>query len=192
MAANKFSLFGFTISRKEDENSQAVQQSFTPPVNDDGALTITSAAYYGTYVDLDGSAKNEIELIGRYREMAMQPEIESAIDDIINEAICQDDDGKNIRMILDELKQPDKIKKSLQAEFNTVLRLLNYNQMAQDVFRRYYVDGRLYYHIIVDREAPTDGIKELRYIDPRKIRKVREVKKSKDERTGVEIANVIN
>ena len=192
MAANKFSLFGFTISRKEDENSQAVQQSFTPPVNDDGALTITSAAYYGTYVDLDGSAKNEIELIGRYREMAMQPEIESAIDDIINEAICQDDDGKNIRMILDELKQPDKIKKSLQAEFNTVLRLLNYNQMALDVFRRYYVDGRLYYHIIVDREAPTDGIKELRYIDPRKIRKVREVKKSKDERTGVEVANVIN
>jgi hypothetical protein len=192
MAANKFSLFGFTISRKEDENSQAVQQSFTPPVNDDGALTITSAAYYGTYVDLDGSAKNEIELIGRYREMAMQPEIESAIDDIINEAICQDDDGKNIRMILDELKQPDKIKKSLQTEFNTVLRLLNYNQMAQDVFRRYYVDGRLYYHIIVDREAPTDGIKELRYIDPRKIRKVREVKKSKDERTGVEVANVIN
>ena len=89
MAANKFSLFGFTISRKEDENSQAVQQSFTPPVNDDGALTITSAAYYGTYVDLDGSAKNEIELIGRYREMAMQPEIESAIDDIINEAIEQ-------------------------------------------------------------------------------------------------------
>ena len=192
MAANKFSLFGFTISRKEDENSQAVQQSFTPPVNDDGALTITSAAYYGTYVDLDGSAKNEIELIGRYREMAMQPEIESAIDDIINEAICQDDDGKNIRMILDELKQPDKIKKSLQAEFNTILRLLNYNQMAQDVFRRYYVDGRLYYHIIVDREAPTEGIKELRYIDPRKIRKVREVKKSKDERTGVEVANVIN
>jgi hypothetical protein len=192
MAANKFSLFGFTISRKEDQNSQAVQQSFTPPVNDDGALTITSAAYYGTYVDLDGSAKNEIELIGRYREMAMQPEIESAIDDIINEAICQDDDGRNIRMILDELKQPDKIKKSLQTEFNTVLRLLNYNQMAQDVFRRYYVDGRLYYHIIVDREAPTDGIKELRYIDPRKIRKVREVKKSKDERTGVEVANVIN
>ena len=191
MAANKFSLFGFTISRKEDD-VQSVQQSFTPPVNDDGALTITSAAYYGTYVDLDGSAKNEIELIGRYREMAMQPEIESAIDDIINEAICQDDDGKNIRMILDELKQPDKIKKSLQTEFNTVLRLLNYNQMAQDVFRRYYVDGRLYYHIIVDREAPTEGIKELRYIDPRKIRKVREVKKSKDERTGVEVANVIN
>jgi hypothetical protein len=157
MAANKFSLFGFTISRKEDENSQAVQQSFTPPVNDDGALTITSAAYYGTYVDLDGSAKNEIELIGRYREMAMQPEIESAIDDIINEAICKDDTGQSIKMVLDDVNQPDKIKKALKAEFNTVLRLLNYNQMGQDIFRRYYVDGRMYYHVIIDRENPTGG-----------------------------------
>ena len=103
MAANKFSLFGFTISRKEDENSQAVQQSFTPPVNDDGALTITSAAYYGTYVDLDGSAKNEIELIGRYREMAMQPELESAIDDIVNESIVHDEKGKSVTIILDDL-----------------------------------------------------------------------------------------
>ena len=88
MAANKFSLFGFTIARKQANDDQAVQQSFSPPSNDDGALTITSAAYYGTYVDLDGTAKNEVELISRYREMAMQPEIESAIDDIVNEAIC--------------------------------------------------------------------------------------------------------
>ena len=95
-AINKFSLFGFSISRDKNEQEQSVQQSFSPPTNDDGALTITSAAYYGTYVDLDGTAKNEVELISRYREMAMQPEIESAIDDIVNEAICQDDDGKNI------------------------------------------------------------------------------------------------
>ena len=95
MAANKFSLFGFTFSRQKDDTKD-VQQSFTPPSNEDGALTITSAAYYGTYVDLDGTAKNEIELIGRYREMAMQPEIESAIDDIINEAICKDDTGQSI------------------------------------------------------------------------------------------------
>ena len=111
--AQKFSLFGFTISRQEDEDTKATQQSFSPPANDDGALTITSAAYYGTYVDLDGTAKNEVELISRYREMAMQPEIESAIDDIVNEAICQDDDGKNIQIILDDLKQPDKIKKAI-------------------------------------------------------------------------------
>jgi len=190
--ANKFSLFGFTIARNKDEETKSVEQSFTPPANDDGALTITSAAYYGTYVDLDGTSKNDVELISRYREMAMQPEIESAIDDIIGEAICQDDDGKIIKIILDDLKQPDKIKNAIRAEFNTVLRLLNYNNMAQDIFRRYYVDGRMFYHIIIDRTKPMEGIKELRYIDPRKLRKIREVKKQKDERTGVEMMDLIN
>jgi len=192
MSAGKFSLFGFTIARDKSDEDQKDQQSFTPPSNDDGALTITSAAYYGTYVDLDGTAKNEVELISRYREMAMQPEIESAIDDIVNEAICRDDDGKIIQIVLDDLQQSEKIKKSIKTEFATVLKLLNYNAMAQDIFRRYYVDGRMYYHIIIDRENPVQGIKELRYIDPRKLRKVREVKKKKDERTGVEVMNVIN
>jgi len=189
---NKFSLFGFTISRQQSEDEQKDQQSFTPPTNDDGALTITSAAYYGTYVDLDGTAKNEVELISRYREMAMQPEIESAIDDVINEAITQDDDGKNIKIVLDALNQPDKIKDAIKAEFNTIIRLLNYNNMAQDIFRRYYIDGKIYYHMIIDRENPVAGIKELRYIDPRKLRKVREIKKKKDERTGVDVMNVVN
>ena len=188
----KFNLFGFTISRDRIADEKATQQSFTPPQNDDGALTITSAAYYGTYVDLDGTAKNEVELISRYREMAMQPEIESAIDDIVNEAICQDDDGTTIKIVLDKLKQPEKIKNAIRAEFDTILKLLNYNNMAVDIFRRYYVDGRMYYHIIVDKTNPLDGIKELRYIDPRKLRKVREIKKRKDERTGAEIMDVIN
>ena len=191
-ALNKFSLFGFTIARKEADDAQTVQPSFSPPTNDDGALTITSAAYYGTYVDLDGTAKNEVELISRYREMAMQPEIEAAVDDIVNEAICQDDDGKNIKLVMDDLQQPERIKKAIQTEFNTILRMLNYSNMAQDIFRRYYVDGRMYYHIIIDRDKPVEGIKELRYIDPRKLRKVREIKKKKDERTGVEMMNVVN
>jgi hypothetical protein len=191
-ASNKFSLFGFTIARAKSEDEAGVQQSFSPPTNDDGALTITSAAYYGTYVDLDGTAKNEVELISRYREMAMQPEIEAAIDDIVNEAICQDDDGKNIKIIMDELKQPEKIKNAIRAEFNTVLRMLNYKSLAHDIFRRYYVDGRMFYHVIIDREKPTEGIKELRYIDPRKLRKVREIKKRKDERTGVEVMDLVN
>jgi len=190
--ANKFSLFGFTIARDKAVDTQNLEQSFTPPSNDDGALTITSAAYYGTYVDLDGTAKNDVELISRYREMAMQPEIESAIDDIIGEAICQDDDGRIIKIILDDLKQPEKIKKAIRDEFDTVLRLLNYKNMAQDIFRRYYVDGRLNYHIIIDRTKPQEGIKELRYIDPRKLRRVREIKKKKDERTGVEMMEVVN
>ena len=189
---NKFSLFGFTISRSKDELSAETEKSFTPPGNEDGALTITSAAYYGTYVDLDGTAKNEVELISRYREMAMQPEIESAIDDIVNEAICQDDDGKITQIVLDKLEQPEKIKKAIKSEFANILRLLNYQNMAQDIFRRYYIDGRMYYHVIIDRENPAAGIKELRYIDPRKLRKIREVKKQKDERTGVETMNVIN
>jgi hypothetical protein len=188
----KFSLFGFTIARDKQEDDQAVQQSFTPPGNEDGALTITSAAYYGTYVDLDGTAKNDVELISRYREMAMQPEIESAIDDIVNEAICHDDDGKSIQLVLDNLDQPEKIKNAIKGEFQTVLRLLNYKDMAQDIFRRFYVDGRMYYHIIVDQKAPMEGVKELRYIDPRKLRKVREMKKTKDDRTGVEVMRVIN
>ena len=192
MAANKFSLFGFTIARNKVEDDQTVQQSFTPPSNDDGALTITSAAYYGTYVDLDGTAKNDVELISRYREMSMQPEIESAIDDIVGVAICQDDDGKIIQIVLDDLKQPDKIKNAIKSEFETVMKLLNYKNMAQDIFRRYYVDGRLFYHIIVDQTKPMEGVKELRYVDPRKLKKIREMKKSKDERTGVEIMKVIN
>ena len=191
-AINKFSLFGFSISRDKNEQEQSVQQSFSPPTNDDGALTITSAAYYGTYVDLDGTAKNEVELISRYREMAMQPEIESAIDDIVNEAICQDDDGKIVKIVMDDLKVSDKIKSAIKTEFGTIVRLLNYNNMAQDIFRRWYIDGRMYYHIIIDRDNPIEGIKELRYIDPRKLRKVREIKKKKDERTGVDAMMVIN
>jgi len=191
-ATNKFSLFGFEISRRKSEEEQLAQPSITPPNNEDGALTISSAAYYGTYVDLDGTAKNEVELISRYREMAMQPEIESAIDDIMNEAIVQDDDGKIIEIVLDDLDQPEKIKKAIKDEFHTILRLFNYKHMAQDIFRRYYIDGRLYYNVIIDKQDPIAGIKELRYIDPRKLRKVREIKKKKDERTGAEIVDVFN
>ena len=190
--ANKFSLFGFQISRAKAEQEQSAQPSFSPPANEDGALTITSAAYYGTYVDLDGTAKNEVELISRYREMAMQPEIEAAIDDVINEAICTNDDGTITQIVLDDLKVTQKIKDAIKAEFAVILRMLNYKNMAQDIFRRYYVDGKLYYHIIVDRENPTTGIKELRYIDPRKLRKIREIKKVKDENTGVEIMKTVN
>jgi hypothetical protein len=192
MAANKFSLFGFTIARDKAESDQSAQQSFTSPANEDGALTIQSAAYYGTYVDLDGTAKNEVELISRYREMAMQPEIESAIDDIVNEAIVKDDDGQVTNIVLDNLNQPEKIKKAIKEEFQNILRILNYNNMAHDIFRRYYIDGRLFYNVIIDKENPVAGIKELRYIDPRKLRKVRELKKQKDDKTGAEVVNVAN
>ncbi len=185
---SRFNLFGFRIGKKEDEAEQLVQPSFAPPNNEDGAFTVTSAAQFGTSaIDLDGSAKNEVELITRYREMAMQPEVESAIDDIVNEAIVHDDTGKSVKIIMDDLKQPDKIKTAIEEEFKTILRLLNFDNMGSDIFRRYYVDGRLFYHLIVDIESPQKGIQELRYIDPRKIRKVREVKKQKDTNTGIDI-----
>lgn len=186
------SLFGFQISRQKDITQQEAEKSFVAPSNEDGALTISAAAYYGTYVDLDGTAKNEVELISRYREMAMQPEIESAIDDIVNEAIVQADNGKSIRLIMDTLRVPEKIKKSIEDEFNTILKIINYQNMAADIFRRFYIDGRLFYHIIIDENNPTEGIKELRYVDPRKIRKVREIKKEKDSVNAVDIVQTVN
>ena len=186
------SLFGFQITRPKAAEETQSEKAFSPPSNEDGALTVSAAAYYGTYVDLDGTAKNEVELISRYREMAMQPEIESAIDDIVNEAIVQNDDGKTIRIIMDDLKQPDKIKKAIEEEFKVVLRLLNYNNMGTDTFRRFYIDGRLFYHIIIDEKNPQAGIQSLRYIDPRKIRKIREVKKDKDAATNTDVVTTVN
>jgi hypothetical protein len=185
MAVNQgFSLFGFRIKKKEEEGSVP---SFAVPANEDGATTISSSAFYAQTLDLDGITKNEVELITRYREMALQPEIENAIEDIINEAIVQDDDGNTLELVMDKLQVSDKIKEAIEAEFKVILKLLNYNNMASDIFRRYYVDGRLFYHVIIDTENPKRGILELRYIDPRKIRKIREVKKRKDEKTGVEV-----
>ena len=185
------SIFGFKLGSKEE--SKEVLPSFAPPVLDDGALTITAAANYGISIDLDTNYKNEIELITRYREMAMQPEVEAAIDDIINEAVLFDDTNpKALDLNLENLKLSDKIKKAIEEEFKNVLTLLNFRSLGQDIFRRYYVDGRLNYHIIVDQENPGKGIQELRYIDPRKLTKIREVKKAKDPMTGVDIVQGVS
>lgn len=182
---NRFSLFGFRLGKKDQDETAPI--SFTPPNIDDGSITVSSSAFLGTTIDQDGTAKNEVELISRYREMSLQPEIESAIEDIVNEAIVQDDTGDNVKLVMDDLDQPDKIKDAISNEFETVLRLLNFNNMASDLFRRYYIDGRLYFHVIINVDDPGKGILELRYIDPRKIKKVRELKKKKDEVTGVDI-----
>jgi len=187
-------LFGFTLGKKDVVVQQPSDQpSFTLPneAMDDGAVTVTQNAYYGTYVDLEGSVRNEIELISRYREMANHPELEMAIDDIVNESITHDETGKSVDIRLDNLQQPDTIKKKIKDEFNNVLRMLNFNNLADDLFKRWYIDGRIYYHVVVDESRPKDGIKELRYIDPRKIRKVREVKKEKDPKTGALIIKSI-
>ncbi len=180
-------LFGFEISRKKNQVEDEQNKSFALPQNDDGAVTIQSGSYYGTYVDLDGTVRNEIELITRYREMSMQPELETAIDEIVNEAIVNDDNGQAVELNTDDLKQPEQIKKKIRDEFDIILKLLNFGNMGHDIFRRWYIDGRVFYHIIIDDKRPTLGIQELRYIDPRRIRKIREIQKTKDPKTGMEI-----
>jgi hypothetical protein len=180
----RFSLFGFKVGK--DTPAQEVLPSFSAPVLDDGAVTITAAAHYGTTIDLDSNYKNDVELITRYREMAMQPEIESAVDDIVNEAIV-DEDGVIVKLKLDNLKVSPKIKKAIEEEFGNILTLLNFKQLGQDIFRRFYIDGRMYYNIILSKENPSIGIQELRYTDPRKITKIREIKKIKDKESGFDI-----
>lgn len=180
-------LFGFSIQQEDDEKKLERQKTFALPPNDDGAVTIQSGAYYGTYVDLDGVVRNEIELITRYREMSMQPELETAIDDIVNEAIVMDDKGHSVTINTDELQQNENIKKKISEEFDYILKLLNFGNMGHEIFRRWYIDGRLFYHIVIDEKRPGDGIQEIRYIDPRRIRKIREIQKTKDPNTGIDI-----
>jgi hypothetical protein len=164
-------LFGFEISRKKDQQELV---SFAPKETDDGAMVVTAGGTYGTYLDMEGSAKTEAELVVKYREMALQPECEKAIDEVTNEAIVKEGDDQIVTLDLDDIPElSDKIKKIVQDEFETITRLLNFNNFGYEIFRRWYVDGRLYYHIMIDENDPEKGIQELRYIDPRKIRKVR-------------------
>ena len=187
-------LFGFTLGSKDVVQVQKPEQAsfaLPTPALDDGAVTVTQNAYYGTYVDLEGSIRNELELITRYREMSNHPELEMAIDDIVNEAISHDDTGKTVNIVLDKLKQPEAVKKKILEEFDNILRMLNFGNLSDDLFKRWYIDGRIYYHVIVDDKDPKAGIQELRYIDPRKIRKVREIKKERDPKTGADIIKSI-
>jgi len=179
-------LFGFRIGRKEEEQKLKDEnlKSFVPPSLDDGAVEIAAGGAYGTYVDLEGSAKSEAELVTRYREMSLQPECDSAIDDVVNEAIVYNEKEPAISIVLDDLRTGAGIKKKIHEEFDNILRMLNFTTNSYDTFRKWYIDGRLYYHLVIDESNPRAGIQELRYIDPRKIRKVKMPIKKKDEKTN--------
>ena len=180
-------LFGFRIGRKEEEQKLKDEnlKSFVPPSLDDGAVEIAAGGAYGTYVDLEGSAKSEAELVTRYREMSLQPECDSAIDDVVNEAIVYNEKEPAISIVLDNLQGVGAgIKKKIHEEFDNILRMLNFTTNSYDTFRKWYIDGRLYYHLVIDESNPRAGIQELRYIDPRKIRKVKMPIKKKDEKTN--------
>ncbi len=185
-------LFGFEINRKKEQKEAEKLVSFVPPSNEDGALTVAAGGVYGTYVDLDGSVRTEAELVNKYRAISFDPTIDMAIQEICNEAIVEDSDEDTVSIVLDDIEQPDRIKKVIQEEFDNVLQLLEFNRLSYELFRRWYVDGRLYYHVLVDEKKPQKGILEIRYVDPRNIKKVREVKKEKDPKTGVTIEKVIN
>lgn len=168
-------LFGFEFKR---ETPIDPAPSFAPKDADDGAVVIAAGGAYGTYVDLDGTVRTEAELVTKYREMALQPEIDSAVDEIINESFDIDEEDI-VDINLDSVEVSDKIKKVIRDEFSNVLKVLNFNKYAYEMYRRWYIDGRLYYHVIIDEKDPSSGIKEMRYVDPRKIRKIREVSRKK-------------
>ena len=162
-----------------------------PPAHDDGAVEVAAGGVYGTYVDLEGTTKSEADLVSRYRTMAMQPECDSAIEDIVNEAIVIDD-SLPVDIILDDLEYSDTIKTKIRQEFYNVLKLLDFNANGYDIFKQWYVDGRLYYHIMINDAKPREGIAELRKIDPRKIKKIRENITTVDPRTKVPIESGYN
>lgn len=169
-------LFGFEIKRSDDEpKNQPV--SFAEPLNDDGALTVGGAVggSYGMLLDLEGTAKSEAELVTRYRSLTINPEIQQAVDEIVNEAISVDSHDKVVNIILDETDLSDKVKEKINDEFQRILQLLDFSNSAYEIFYKFYVDGRLNYHVIIDEKNLKEGIKELRYLDPRKIRLIREM-----------------
>ena len=176
--------FGFEVTRPKKQ-----LKTFSAKEDDDGALTVAAGGAFGQYIDMDGSIKNEIELINKYREMAIQPECDMAIDDIVNEAIVvPDDEEQVIKLDLTELGAPDNVKKKIHESFKQIINHLDFNKKAYEIFKKWYIDGRLYYHIIIDDASKKKGIQELRYIDPRKIRKVRENQKIKAD-NGVDVIN---
>ena len=172
-------LFGFSIKDKDPKLKAKGAASPVPPVDNDATSTITPfGGWFGHYVDLDDSKKrDEINLIRRYRQMALQPEVDSAIEDITNEAIVSDKDDSPVEIELSNLEASDSIKKSIRNEFDHIKKLLDVDKAAHQIFRRWFIDGRMFYHKVVDLEDPTKGILELRWIDPLKIKKLRIVEK---------------
>lgn len=190
-------LFGYEISKvinKKDTSELNTVPSFSAPIENDGTSVITSSAtagYYGQVLDIDGTAlTNEKDLILKCRAAATQPECDSAISDIINASIISDSDGSPVNLVLDNLEQPENIKKKILEEFATVTKLLSFNYNGQDIFRKWYIDGKVYYHMMVDPKKPKEGIKELRAIDPLKIKKVKEITTKVDKTTGVKTSDV--
>lgn len=181
-------IFGINLTKKKATQKAAVA-SVVPPSLEDGSALVSAANYYGLSVDLDGGIKNENDLIRKYREISQYPDCDSAIEDIVNEAIVTSDTGQTVDIVLDGTKVSDGIKNKIRDEFDTVLSLLRFNDRGHDIFRTWYIDGRIYYNIMLDENNKKSGITELRMIDPQKIRRVKVVKSSRSPK-GVELSSI--
>ena len=181
-------LFGFKFERIKDTKGS---EKFTAPSLDDGTVDVAGGGFYGQILDVEGRERTENDLIRRYRDISQQPECDSAIEDIVNEGIVSDERDQSVEIVLDRLAQPKRIKDKIKEEFDNVMRLLDFNVKGHDIFRRWYVDGRLFYHKVIDKNNPRRGIVDLRYIEPRKIRKVREMQKGTKSGSSVDIVKKI-
>ena len=180
-------LFGFSIQKSQKDQGLS-GKTFTDPTPDDGAIEIAGGGFFSSVLDTDGRERSDIDLIRRYRDISMQAECDAAVEDIVNEGIISNLNDIPVNIDLTNIPYPDKIKKRIRAEFMEVLRLLNFNEKGHDIFRRWYVDGRLYYHKVIDNKDPQRGLTQLRFIDPTKIRKVRETTKAPSvDQNGVEM-----
>jgi len=182
-------LFGFKFEKIKDTKSQ---EKFTVPPADDGAVEIAGGGFFGQVLDTDGRERNEVDLIRRYREISQQPECDSAIEDIVNEGIVSNERDQAVAIVLDRLEYTKSIKDKIRKEFDTVLSLLDFDVKGHDIFRRWYIDGRIFYHKVIDKKNPKNGVVEVRYIDPRKIRKVRQVNKDKKPGTSMDIVKGVD
>ena len=181
-------LFGFTIKRARSDNAQ----SFVAPSPDDGAFDVGSAAgFFGTYLGTETVAKNDFDLVKKYRQTSEHPECDQAIEDIVNEAIISSESQPSVTLSLDFVPYSAGIKKKIHKEFDHVLKMLYWGGKSHEIFKRWYIDGRLYYHKMVDVKNPKKGISELRYIDPRNIKKVREVQKGKPGKEGTNLVTKV-
>lgn len=192
---NGVTLFGFEIKRKKD-TSQEKLQSIVPPTDQDGAGYVTAAgAHYGTYVNLGGEdhAKDNLQNIRQYRAVATHPEVDAAVEDIVNESVISGEGESSISLTMDKVEGlSESLKKQINEEFENVVSMLNFNDLGHDIFRRWYVDGRIYHHLVVDEKNLKLGIQEIRPVDATKIRKVKEVKKKKDPVTGASLIDNVN
>jgi len=188
--AEEKSLFGFSFKRKKSEELKKVK-TFTRD-EEDGSYEISpSGGYFGQYLDINGDQfQNDIDLIMKYRQITSYPEIDAAIEDIVNESITKPETGGIVELDLDELDQPDNVKKLIVEEFDKILSVLDFNNKGYDLFRRWYTDGRLFFHVIIGDNADS-GIIELRPIDPTKIRKIKETETIKDPTTGVDLVRTV-